>query len=78
MIIYLKVKPNSKFENVEKINDKNFVVHIKKPPIENKANKELIKILTKFFGIPKSQINIIKGLKSKNKIIEVKGFIPAL
>jgi len=76
MIIYLKVKPNSKFENVEKIDDKNFVVHIKKPPIDNKANKELIEALTKFFGVPKSQINIIKGSRSKSKMIDIKSFVP--
>ncbi|MDF1498011.1 MAG: DUF167 domain-containing protein [Patescibacteria group bacterium] len=40
-------------------------------PVDGKANKELIKLLSKELGISKSKINIIKGGKSKQKVIEI-------
>ncbi|MCK5123480.1 MAG: DUF167 domain-containing protein [Candidatus Pacebacteria bacterium] len=40
-------------------------------PIQGKANKELIKLLAEKLGVGKSKIEIIKGEKSKEKIIEV-------
>lgn len=47
-------------------------VHLKAPPVDGKANEELIKFLSKEWKIPKSKILILKGLMSKNKIVEVK------
>ncbi|MFP4403057.1 MAG: DUF167 domain-containing protein [Candidatus Woesearchaeota archaeon] len=44
-------------------------VHLTKLPIDGKANCELIKLLSNYFSVKKNQIKIIKGKKSKNKII---------
>ncbi|MGL6140503.1 MAG: DUF167 domain-containing protein, partial [Planktothrix sp.] len=41
------------------------------PPVEGKANQELIKFLAKHLGIPKSQIIIKSGLSSRHKFVEV-------
>ena len=40
-------------------------------PVDGKANKELIKLLSKELNISKSKINIIAGEKNKKKIIEI-------
>jgi hypothetical protein len=40
-------------------------------PVDGEANKELIKLLSKEWGVPKSNINIIKGLTSRNKIVGI-------
>jgi len=71
MIIEVKVKPNSKKQEIEKISNNKYVVSLKKPAEDNKANIELIKLMKKHTG---KNIKIIKGLKSKNKIIEVKNW----
>jgi uncharacterized protein (TIGR00251 family) len=68
MIIKVKVYPSSGKEEIVKINEKEYKVYLKKPPEDNKANIELIKILKKYFL---KNIRIIKGLRSRNKIIEV-------
>lgn len=36
-----------------------------------KANLEVLKLLSKEIGVPKSKLEIIKGLKSKNKTIKI-------
>ena len=43
-------------------------------PVENKANKALVEFLSKKFKGAKSNIQIIKGEKSKEKTILLKNF----
>ena len=46
-------------------------VYLTAVPVDGKANKELIKLLAEKLNISKSKINIIKGEKNKEKIIEI-------
>ena len=48
-------------------------VRIAAPPVEGAANKELIKLLSKSFKLPKNAVQIISGLTSRNKIVRIKG-----
>ncbi len=70
-IIKIKVKPNSKQQKIEPQEDGSWLVRLKSPPVEGKANQELIKLLSDRFDLPKSQITIKSGLSSKHKIIEL-------
>lgn len=69
--ISVKVKTNAKKEKIEKVGDV-FLVSVKEPPKENKANKRLIELLSDYFKVPQSRIFINKGIKSKQKIVEIK------
>jgi uncharacterized protein YggU (UPF0235/DUF167 family) len=35
------------------------------------ANIELIKIISKYFKVSKSEVNIVKGLRKKSKVVEI-------
>lgn len=67
----VKVKPNSKKQSIEESADGSLTVHLKSPPVDGKANKELIELLAKKFDVPKSNIRIKLGLSSKTKLIEI-------
>ena len=72
MKIQVKVKPRSKSEDVTKEMDGNvYVVRVKEPPIEGRANKAVLKLLAKHLGVPESHLRIVSGLSSKNKVVEV-------
>ncbi|NWF76999.1 MAG: DUF167 domain-containing protein [Chloroflexi bacterium] len=70
MKIQVKVKPNSKTEEVSQEDD-SFIVKVKEPPKEGKASQAVIRLLAQRFGVPKSQVRILSGVKSRNKIVEV-------
>jgi len=70
--IFVKVKTRAKKSKIEKIGENNFIVSTKELPIEGKANKAIIESLAGYFNIKKSEIEIIRGHKSKEKIIEIK------
>ena len=71
MRITVKIKPSSKVASIEKTGEKEFSVRVKSPPKEGKANIELIEVLSRHFGIPKSRIAIVIGASSKKKVIDI-------
>lgn len=75
MKISIQVKTKAKADKVEALDEssplKNYVVWVKALPQENKANEAVEKTLAKHFGIAKSKVKIISGLKSKRKIVSV-------
>ena len=71
MKIFVKVKPNAKANTVEKIDENQYLVKVKAPAKENKANKELIKILAEYFNTSQSRISILQGSRSRIKVISI-------
>jgi len=67
MIIKVKVKPNSSEQSIEKIGG-DYLVKLKSSPEDGKANLELIKFLSKYFG---SEVRIKSGFTSRHKVVEV-------
>lgn len=70
MKIEVKVIPAAK-KNSLKQDAGAFKVYLTSPAVEGKANKALIEFLSEHYGVPKSRIEIIKGLKSRHKIINI-------
>jgi uncharacterized protein len=70
-ILTVKVKPNSKQQSIAEQPDGSLTVHLKSPPVEGKANQELIMLLAKKFKVPKSAIGIKSGFSSRNKLVEI-------
>jgi len=66
------VKPNSKRDSVSDEGDL-LVVSVTDPPREGRANKKVVELLAKYFGVKKSQVRIVSGHRSKEKIVEVLG-----
>lgn len=71
MKVSIQVKTNAKVESVEKLPDGAYLVRVRVPPIEGKANERIRELLADYFNLPKSRIEIVSGLKSKKKIFEV-------
>ena len=72
MKVRVKVIPNSKTEEVVKEGD-GFVVRVKEPAKEGKANRAVIKLLADHFKVAQSSIIILSGFKNRNKVVEVLG-----
>ena len=70
MKIQVKVKPNSKTEELGREGD-SFILKVREPAREGRANQAVIKLLAEYFNVPKSQVRILSGFRSRNKVIEV-------
>ena len=71
MRISVIAKTSSKIEKIEQISEGEFKVSFSVQPIENRANIKIIELLSDYFDVPKSSISIVRGLKSKNKTIDI-------
>lgn len=68
--INLRVIPRAKQNKVTKDVDGTLRVHITAAPVDGAANAAVVRILAEYFDVPKSQIKIIRGETSRNKIVE--------
>ena len=51
----------------------NVAKRVSSPPVDGKANKELIEFLSKLLSIRKSDISIIKGETGRSKLLSIEG-----
>lgn len=71
MVLQVRVNTNSKLEKVESRDDGTILINCNAAPINNAANIAVQRILAKHFNVAKNSIRILKGAKSKDKLIEI-------
>jgi uncharacterized protein (TIGR00251 family) len=71
--ISVHVVPRSSVISIEKLRTAEYKVKIHTPPVEGAANRELIRLFSETLGIPRSQIQIQSGARSRTKILEIVG-----
>ncbi len=71
MLIKVYVTANAKQARVVKITEDYFEIWVDERAVDGRANKRLLEILAEHFNIPKSRITIVKGTKSRNKIVQL-------
>ena len=69
VVIKIRVKPHARRFGIKKIEDQ-IIVEVKNPPVKGKANEDVIRGLSSFFAKP---VQLLKGHKSKQKIVLVQG-----
>ena len=67
----VKLKPRAKKDTVKLGGPGILEVTVTSPPIDNKANEHLIRLLADTLRLPKSSIQIIRGGHSKNKAVAI-------
>ena len=69
--INVKVKPGCKqASRLEKQEDGSYVAFLHARAHDGEANAELMKLLSKELGVPKTQLEIVAGAKGRDKVIE--------
>jgi hypothetical protein len=71
--ITIEVAPNAKETGILLERDGTITMRVHAPPVKGKANREIVKWLSKKLGMPSSHIRIIAGLRSDPKTIEIIG-----
>jgi len=72
VLIKVKTHPGSKKEKIIRKTEDGLEIWLKERPIMNQANKALINLLSDFLKIKESRIRLIRGIRTRNKIIEIK------
>lgn len=70
-IISITVLPKSSKNEIFPLADGSYKIKITAAPVDGEANKKLIELISEYFDISKSCIEIVKGIRRKKKIIEL-------
>jgi len=73
IIFRIRVRPSASCNKIKGLREEALKIDINALPIKGKANKECIKFLAEILRVPRPNIEIVSGLKSKNKLIKIKG-----
>jgi uncharacterized protein len=71
MIINVRVKTRHSEAKIESFGNNRYLVYLTSEPEDNKANLELIGLLSKHFGVPHGRIKIKFGLTGQDKIVDI-------
>ncbi|PHP45253.1 hypothetical protein B6V01_004905 [Methanosarcinales archaeon ex4572_44] len=69
-VIRVRVASNARRDEVLNDGDE-FRVYVRAPAVEGKANGAVVKLLAEFFDVRRSGVRIIRGVHSRDKVIEV-------
>ena len=70
--ISVKVKPNAKASALEEEPDGTWIARIKSPPVDGKANAELVALVARRLGVAKTSVTIKSGAGSRLKVLQIK------
>lgn len=54
--------------------DGSILVYVREPAVEGKANKAVLVLLADYYNVPKSNVEMVSGNKSRVKHFEITGF----
>lgn len=71
MILRVKVKPGSRSSSLTQESDGTWRAQLKSPPVDGKANEELVALIAAHFKCRKADVAIKSGASGRNKLIKV-------
>jgi uncharacterized protein (TIGR00251 family) len=69
--LQIKVKPNSRVSGLEEAGDGTWIARVKSPPVDGKANAELVELVAAHFGCRKSAVVIRSGASGRLKLVRI-------
>ena len=69
--VRVRVVTRSARRGVEELPDGSLRVRLNSPPAEGRANRELIEAVAGHFGVSRSSVKLVGGLKSRDKLLEI-------
>ena len=72
-VLQIKVKPNARASSLVQQPDGTWSAQLKSPPVDGKANKELIALVAGHFGCRKAEVEIRSGASGRMKLVRIPG-----
>ena len=65
--------PRSARDEVLGLEDDVLRARVTAPPVQGRANEALLRLLAEALGVPKSSLRIVRGQRSREKLVAVEG-----
>jgi uncharacterized protein (TIGR00251 family) len=73
IILPVRVVPRAGRSGIDGIRQGAFLVRLNAPPVEGAANDELIDVIARTLHVPRRNVTIVSGGRSRNKRVHVSG-----
>ena len=70
-VIEVKVKPNARASVLEETSPGVWHADLKSPPVDGKANQELIALIARHFGCRRTAVTIGSGASGRMKLVRI-------
>ncbi len=70
-VIQVRVRPNAGRSLLERLPDGTYAAKLKSPPVDGKANQELIALVAAHFACPKSSVVLKAGASGRTKLLTI-------
>lgn len=71
--IRLRVQPGAKRDAIREFAGGVLRVSVTAPPLEGRANEAVIRFLAEILGVRRSQVSVVSGQTSRDKVVAVDG-----
>lgn len=68
-MLFCHIQPNASRSGFAGHHGDRLKIRLQAPPVDGKANSELIRFLARQFAVPKSQVEISQGKSSRQKTV---------
>ena len=72
-VIKVKVKPRSRVSLLAQSQSGDWLAQVHAPPVDGKANEELLALVARHFRCPKSAVSIKSGASGSTKLVRIEG-----
>ena len=72
-IITLRVQPSARRNAIVGVRDGKVIARVTAPAIEGRANEAVRRLIAKQLGLARSSVTIVRGHRSRDKLVEVEG-----
>jgi uncharacterized protein (TIGR00251 family) len=72
VLLRLHVQPKASKSRLIGLHDSCLKLAVAAPPVEGKANKEVVKFLAAVLGVPARDVTVKSGLQARRKVVAVK------
>ncbi len=72
LLLRVHIQPKASKTKIIGLYDGTLKITVCAPPVEGRANREIVKFLAKKLKIPKSDVRVKSGLQSRRKSLELK------
>jgi uncharacterized protein len=69
----LHVQPRAKRNEISGRHNGTLKLRLTAPPVDDAANRSVLEFFARLLGVPKSSIQIVSGLRSRDKTIFIRG-----
>jgi len=69
----VRLKPRGSRDELLGVRDGVLEAKVTAPPVDGRANKALCKLVAKRFGVAPSRVSVVRGVKSREKVVRVAG-----